>query len=240
MYTKKHLIESTEIDSRLNLRLADLFRIMQVVATEHAEKIDIGKKATIDKGFFWVITRYSVTIHKYPKYLETVNVSTYPQGKNKFIYPRNFIITSESGETLITASSTWLILDKATHRITLHLFDDKEVPEEHYENEEPNAAKVDVEDAKFIEERKVRYSDIDLNGHLNNTRYIEYIVDSLGEEFHKERIIKHITINFEKEVGAGDTVKLYRKTCDDIDLIQGKCNEKVIFNVLIKSEKSEK
>ena len=240
MYTKKHLIESTEVDSRLNLRLADFFRIMQDVATEHAEILDTGKRNTIDKGLFWVITRYAVTIHKYPKYLETVNVSTYPQGKNKFIYPRNFVVTSQSGEVLITASSTWLVLEKATHKINLHAFEGIDVPEEHYDGEEPNAVKVDANDGEFVEERKVRYSDIDLNNHLNNTRYIEYIVDSLGEDFHKDRVIKHITINYENELGAGDTVKLYRKTCDDIDFIQGRCNEKVIFNVLIKSEKLEK
>ena len=95
MYTKKHYVESTEIDARFNLRLADLFRIMQDVATEDAERLSIGKADTIDKGYFWIISRYAVTIYKYPKYLETINVSTYPQGKNKFIYPRNFIITSE-------------------------------------------------------------------------------------------------------------------------------------------------
>lgn len=238
MYTRKHLVESTEVDSRLNLRLADLFRIMQDVATEDAERLDIGKAQTIDKGFFWVITRYAVTIYKYPKYLETVNVTTYPQGKNKFIYPRNFIITSMSGETLIRASSTWLVLEKATRKIALHVFDGKDVLEEHLDNEEPNAIKVDIVDPTFIEERKVRYSDIDLNGHLNNTRYIEYIVDSLGDEFHKDNIINHITINYEKELKAGDMVKLYRKRNDDIELIQGKCDEKIVFNVLIKAKKA--
>ena len=238
MYTKKHYVESTEVDSRLNLKLADLFRIMQDVATEDAERLDIGKCATLDKGFYWVITRYSVTIHKYPKYLETVNVTTYPQGQNRFIYPRNFIITSQSGEVLITASSTWLILEKATHKIALHVFDGQDVLEEHLDGEEENAIKVEISDPTFIEERKVRYSDIDLNGHLNNTRYIEYIVDSLGDEFHQNKVIKHITINYDKEVKIGDVVKLYRKTIDDIDYIQGKADDKNIFNVLIKSEKA--
>lgn len=238
MYTKKHYVESSEIDSRFNLKLADLFRIMQDVATEDAERLTIGKADTIDKGYFWVITRYAVTIYKYPKYLETINVSTYPQGKNKFIYPRNYIITSQSGETLITASATWLLIEKATRKIALHVFDDKDVPEEHVEGEEPNAIKVEVVDPTFVEERKVRYSDIDLNGHLNNTRYIEYIVDSLGDEFHKNKVIKHITINYDRELRSGDVVKLYRKTSDNIDYIQGKADDKNIFNVLIKSEKA--
>lgn len=232
------LVESSDVDARLNLKLASLFRMMQDVATEHAEQLDIGKANTIDKGLYWVITRYSVTIKRYPRYLQTINVSTYPLGRNHFLFPRNFQVTSLDGEVLVTASSSWCILDKKTHKIALHALNDVKVPLENYEWEEPSPYKIDISDATLVEKRKVRYSDIDLNGHLNNTRYIEYIVDSLGDEFHQNNIITHIGINYDREIQSGQIVDIFLKNADGIDLIQGKVDDKTIFNCKINYKKA--
>ena len=62
MYAKKLLIGSNDVDQFLELKLSSFFKMMQDIATEHAEELDIGKKQTIDKGFYWVITRFSIDI----------------------------------------------------------------------------------------------------------------------------------------------------------------------------------
>ena len=236
MYQKKYYLGVSEVDSNLELKLSSFFIMMQEVATEHAEVLGIGKKNTIDKGLFWVVTRYSVDVIKAPKYLQTVVVKTYPGDDKKFIFPRYFQVESESGEILIRASSTWCVLKKEDHSISLNPFDGVSLPPEHMENEEPLPKKVLTQDNELIEERDVRYSDTDLNGHLNNVKYIEYIIDLHNSDFYKNNRIKHITINYEKEILAGNKVKLYQSK-NNPEYVCGMVDDKSSFHAEITYEK---
>ena len=60
-----------------------------------------------------------------------------------------------------------------------------------------------------METRKVRYSDIDLNGHLNNTKYIDYIIDLHDSDFYKKNSIVRFLINYEKELMDNDVLNLF-------------------------------
>ena len=67
-----------------------------------------------------------------------------------------------------------------------------------------------IDDAQeLVDVRKVRYTEIDLNGHLNNTQYIEYILDTHEPVFYKDHRISAINITYEKEIKSGHEVKLY-------------------------------
>ena len=236
MYQKKYYLGVTEVDENLELKLSSFFVMMQEVATEHAEMLGIGKQNTIDKGQFWVVIRYSVDIIKSPKYLETITVNTYPGDDKKFIFPRYFEVLSESGEILIRASSTWCVLNKSDHQIVFNPFGEKVLPVEHHENEEPLPKKVLSKDNELMERRMVRYSDTDLNGHLNNVKYIEYIIDMHNSKFYKENRISHITINYEKEILAGNEVLLYSSN-DNPEYICGIADDKVSFHAEIEYQK---
>ena len=64
------------------------------------------------------------------------------------------------------------------------------MPTEHLVGEQPLPGKCETGDYQLVETRKVRYSDIDLNGHLNNTKYIDYIVDIHDSDFYKKGLQK--------------------------------------------------
>ena len=211
MYEKKYYIGSNDVDQFLDLKLPSFFRMMQDIATEHAEVLDIGKANTLDKGLYWVITRIEIEIIKMPKYLQTVTLRTHPGDDLRFIFPRYFTCLDEKGEVLIKASSTWMVLNREKHNVCLNPFNGKKLPPEHYEGELPLPNKVVVDsDISLIENRKVRYSDIDLNGHLNNTKYIDYIIDLHDSDFYKKHQISHFLINYEKEMKDNNVLALYR------------------------------
>lgn len=209
MYSEKVFLTSNDVDDHYELKISALFRYLQQVSTNHAELIGLGKKDTVDKGMFWVITRMKVVIHKLPKMLETIIVSTHPGKTSIFMFPRFYEVHNEKGELLIQASASWVLLDLITHRVKMKPFaDDFEVPYEISENDIALPEKVVHTSLNFLEERKVRYSDIDLNGHLNNTKYIEYIIDVHDKKFYEQYRVKEITINYEKEINDGDIVTL--------------------------------
>lgn len=231
MYQKKCLIGSNDVDQFLELKLPSFFKMMQDVATEHAEVFNIGKANTIDKGMFWVITRIELEILVPPKYLQNVVLKTYPGDDMRFIFPRYFLLEDEKGHPLIKASSTWMVLNKQTHNICLNPFKDFKSPTEHLEGELHLPEKVKTNDCSLKESRKVRYSDIDLNGHLNNTKYIDYIIDLHDSEFYTKHRISHFLINYEKELKDNDVLSLYSDD-NNPEYIKGEV-EKTAFEVNI-------
>ena len=82
-----------------------------------------------------------------------------------------------------------------------------------------------VGDAKnLVEEKTIKYTEIDLNGHLNNTSYIEYILNTHDEAFYRSHRIKRININYDKEIRSGDKVSLYTNNSLP-EIIKGKVGD---------------
>ena len=232
MYKKEYYIGSNDVDRFLELKLSSFFKLMQDIATEHAEVLDIGKSQTIDKGLYWVITRIELDIIKMPKYLETVVLKTYPGDDLKFIFPRYFQLEDLKGHVLIRASSTWMVLNKENHRPSLNPFNGKRIPPEHYEGELNMPSKCISSDVSLVETRKVRYSDVDLNGHLNNTKYIDYILDVHDSEFYKKNRISHFVINYDKELMDNNLFNLYSNSSNP-EYIKGEIDGATAFEVNI-------
>lgn len=233
MYAKKFHIGTGDVDPFYDLSLAGLFRFMQDIATEHAEKIGVGKSNTMDKGMYWVITRYSVSIKRMPRYLDDIVVKTYPGRNMKFIFPRLFQIETVDGEVLIRASSTWMVLNKSDHKINMDPFHGFLLPSEHDDLEEGNPAKVIVNDVSHIIDRLVQYSDTDLNGHLNNTKYVDYVIDLHSHDFYSKKFIKHFTINYEREVKQGEIVSMFRSENNGVDIVNGRVGNNSCFSAEI-------
>lgn len=236
MYEKDYYIGSNDVDQFLELKLPSFFKMMQDIATEHAEKLGIGKAKTLDKGMYWVITRVELDIISLPKYLQTVRLETYPGDNMRFMFPRYFTLRDMDGNILIRASSIWMVLDKINHRVCLDPFHGEVFPCKHEEGELPLPKKAMDKECEEVERRKVRYSDIDLNGHLNNTKYIDYIVDTHDSAFYKENRIKHFLINYDKELRDNDVLTLL-SSHDNPECIKGIVDDKNALLVNIEYEK---
>ena len=70
------------------------------------------------------------------------------------------------------------------------------------------------ENAKLLAERKICYSDIDANGHTNNSRYAAFAVDALPPEYRGKQFTD-FRINFSKEAMIDETLQIFGDICDD-------------------------
>ena len=73
----------------------------------------------------------------------------------------------------------------------------------------------------FIENRQVRYSDVDTNRHLNNARYIEWVCDILGSERFKQHYIADLSVYFKKETAPNEVLSLEMKEDGDCFYVRG-------------------
>ena len=232
MYKEKVLITSIDVDNHLNLKVSSIFKFLQQVSTNHSEKIHIGKADTIAKGMAWVITRMKVEIYDYPKMNDEIVVTTHPGEVNRFLFPRFYEIYDRKGKLLVSASSIWVVIDMNTRRVLTKPFGDRKFPSESHKDDLPLPEKFLLTDLTKFEDRKVRYNDIDLNGHLNNIKYIEYILDTKDINFYNKYMIKSINVAYEKEVKEGEYVALF--TGGDKDFaVKGYVNEKTSFEAAL-------
>lgn len=209
MYQEKFFISSGDVDDHFDLKLSSIFQYFQIVSTNHSELLGLGKKETWDKGMCWVITRMKVVIYKMPKMLDTVVVKTHPGEIMSFLFPRFYQIYSLEGELLVAGSACWTLLNANTHKVIVKPVQSViAYPSEKHPDDINLPERVLGNDLSLVDTRKVRYSDIDLNGHVNNVKYIEYIVDTHDVHFYQKNRIDEIVINFEREITINDEVKL--------------------------------
>ena len=222
MYKEKIKITSVDVDSNLNLRVPSIFKFFQQVSSNHSEKLGVGKSNTIDKNMCWIITRFKVEIYDYPKLNDEIIVSTHPGETNKFLFPRHYQIYDHKGNLLVSGCAIWLVLNQETRRIVTKPFGDNEFKAEHSKDDISLPTAIDVNDKlEEYEKRKVRYNDTDLNGHLNNTKYIDYILDVRDRGFYNNHLLKEIIISYEKEIKENQVVTISRNSDELNQFVRG-------------------
>lgn len=212
LFAKKYRVDVRDIDFTGRMKLSSMFLYFQDIAGEHAENLGMGRAMMETNGALWVLARARVDIIRYPLWKEEITIETWPQEPNRLEFMRDFFIKDSKGEILVKAVSTWVIIDEKTRKIrkTESIF-----------HGYPPTIKERALDCKLgrlkpngkmdkVYTREVRYSDIDLNEHLNNAKYIDFIMDAFTIMEHKKYFVKSIEIDYSNEALPGDTISLYR------------------------------
>ena len=235
MFEKKFMVTSNDVDKNLEIRLSNLTRYMQQVATDHANLLNIGHKDLVKERQVWIIIRTLLKINRLPKMDEEFYVSTHPGKTKMFLYPRYFQVYDKDHNLLVNASSTWVIINYDTRKVVMHPLSDKTLPQEEFEGDIELPEKVLGDPNVLVETRKAQYSEVDMNGHINNTRYIDYVLDLHDSSFHEKYQIKSFLINFDKEIMEGEKVELFSNQSLS-EVVQGKVNGQSSFLAKVEYE----
>ncbi|NVO09287.1 MAG: hypothetical protein HXX16_04920 [Bacteroidales bacterium] len=191
-------VHSYDIDFNSRLNVFSLFNYFQEIAWEHAAILQFGLYDLSKKNLFWVLSRVRVEIVRLPKWAEKITLITYPRGIEGLFALRDYEIYDSKGSRIISGSSSWLILD-AKNRRPIRLND----PDLNFFINERRALSVNASKVAEIKQNLIRVdnlvvktSDIDLNHHVNNARYIEWAYNIFPLTFHKENMLKIVEVNF--------------------------------------------
>ena len=224
MYKEKVHITSADVDQNLELRLSNLFKYFQIVGSNHVETLGLGHQDLFEHNLLWVVIRMEVKILRTPKLEEVVTFTTHPGDNRSFVFPRFYEVYDSKGKLIITASSMWALIDKTTRHVVTKPEGIKTIKGETHKDDIPLPEKVVGYALNEIVKRNVVYSDIDLNGHLNNTKYIEFMLDIHEPDFYKTHRISEVNVNYDKEIKYGDVVTLY-SNLEEKEVIKGKVGE---------------
>ena len=212
LYKKDYKVNLNHVDFKGNMKLSSLFTYFQDIADLHSENLKMGRKVLYEQyGVIWVLVRMRVDIIKYPKWKDIITVETWPQEPGRIGFDRDFLIKDSEGNILVKSVSTWVVIDIESRKLrkTKSVFTGyPPVIEERAIDCKLGNLKAKGE-LEMAYKRTVRYSDIDVNGHLNNAKYLDFIMDSFTLEEHKGFDVKSIEMSYSNEALPGDTINIY-------------------------------
>ncbi|MDR1099499.1 MAG: acyl-ACP thioesterase [Treponema sp.] len=199
-----------DIDRSDRLTLAATFDYFQEAAISHAENLGVGRESMAQTGQIWILSRMSVLMERRPKFRETVTVRSWPRGWEKLFALRDYDIRDASDTPVVRGRSCWLIIDREKRRPLRPQAVMENLPRnDGLDALSSGAAALEGRDnlLKAVE-RKALYSDVDYNGHVNNTRYIQWIQDAIQPELLENAGKMRLDINYLNEIRPGETTEI--------------------------------
>jgi acyl-ACP thioesterase len=232
---------SSESDSNKNLKVFSFLTKTQEIANNHANTLGFGYDKLIQSHSAWVLSRLKGKFINTPKWQDRYTLSTWHKGMSGLFSIRDFVATPENQPDTpsILCTSSWLIMDLNTRRLLRaeHVLGDDIFTTAHHEDaiEEPCGKLIFPKDMEKVSSRNVVLSDIDMNHHTNNAKYIEWAFDVIPTEYTLHREVDEFQINFNKESKIGETIDFYSAQKDENTfMIEGKRDNESIFQTLIK------
>lgn len=208
-YTEPHRVVYYEADDTGHLTLAMLINLFVLVSDDQSQELGLPADVVQSFGVGWVVTQYHVQVTRLPQTGETVTVKTRATAYNRYFAYREYWLLDEQGETLAYGEAIWVTMSYATRKIAT-------IPSEimaPYESEEttrlprlPRPKRMETTQPMTIKPYRVRYFDIDNNGHVNNAHYFDWLLDSLPATFLRTHHPVDVQIRFENEVQYGHQV----------------------------------
>lgn len=218
----KYKIEPSRVDFTGRMSLSSMFDTILGAAGEDAHTRGFGVDALAENNYGWVLSRICFELDAIPKEYDTFTLYTWISDYNRLASTRNFELADAEGTQFGRAVSQWCMIDFATRMPA----DMNAMAKAHEGNmvdapspcERPR--RLAAVAGEPIAQRRVAYSDIDFNRHMNTMRYIDFIFDSMPIEVPESLNAVRMDINFIKEARYGDELSLYAEERDNLRLYE--------------------
>ena len=221
-----------------SLKPAAFMDLAQEIAYWAAQELGFGYDSLHIHHTAWVLSRMHLNFGNYPHWRDNVSLFTWHKGANGLFYVRDFELKDADGTTLVSATSSWVVINEQTRRMVRPEELGSQLDLEYKVDDaiaEPAPKIIPPRDVEMQDagSHTVVCSDLDLVGHTNNARYVVWAMDCLPLEV-AEQPMKDLYINFNKETKAGETVQLLRCRDESAWFVEGRVDGKPCF--LVKME----
>ncbi len=206
LWTEQLRIRSYDVDFTRRATLTSLYRFFLDAAWNHAEALGIGFSHLQSQNKFWVLSRLLLEVETYPLWGGLITLRTWPRRVKTVFAMRDFELLEGEGNRIAAGSSAWLVLDLASkrpqrlHKLAAampHLTDAAAL------DRDPEKLG-DVEGWEDVFSAAVRYTDIDVNRHVNASQYISRILDAYPAGFLGQHAVRGLEVNYLGETREGD------------------------------------
>ncbi len=205
-----------EANDSKQLSLYDLLKLTSDAAVEDYNQRGLGRDFLTENNFAVLVSRLSFRFHRMPRENEHILLRTWEEKPEALQLVRAYEIESmdekSSGEKLVSGFSSWIVVNPETRRIVpTKMFNVREPSVLSEEHDCLKYGKIQIpESMELMDERVIKFSDIDGNGHTNNARYGAFVADALPHEL-RHTMIKDFRLNYAKEAKLGQKMQIFGK-----------------------------
>jgi len=216
-WTETVRIRASDVTPNGTASVLALATYFQEAAGRHAAALGVSMQDLLAEGRAWVLARFRLEVDRLPRWEEEIVLETWPSGLDGLVATREVVFRDEAGASVARGTSAWLVIDTERRRpvrppATLY---DVEIPDRPV----PLAdGEVDPEGPSRTDRTRtftVRYHDLDLNRHVNNVRYLEWVLETLPADVLDARRCAGCALTFEAETTLGDPVRATAELRDE-------------------------
>jgi acyl-ACP thioesterase len=207
IHVDNYEITSYHVDFKQRLTPVSLLCFLQESAWKHAQSRGFGWHDLALKQEFWILAKLHLIIHRMPEWRETIRLETWGKQPELLTAFRDFELFDGNKTSVITATSSWHILDMQNHKpVSMESFLGKFPidPNRHAIEQKPEKIRLSDNHSTAGKLFTVKPSDIDMNQHVNNTRYVQWAMDRIPFEFQQTHVLREISVNFISESRIGE------------------------------------
>lgn len=209
IYRETFKLYGNDCDCFGRVKPSALLGILQEVAGAQCVELDMSWEQMAARNLFWAITRQSLQITRLPRAYETITIETWPVPASRVAYPRSTVGYDEKGNELFRCMALWVLMDLKNRSMILPGKSGIDVPGHVRGLELPAPKSLTPRALSAAQERIVRFNQLDRNGHMNNTRYLDWVMDLLPGSFHREHCIRDFTVCYLSEAREGERLRLH-------------------------------
>ena len=234
IYTQAFTLDHIHTDRFGRAKPSALLYFVQEAAGNHCTALAVDGAALAHKHLFWAVTRNRVQITRLPRLGETITVETWPMPTTKVAYPRSVVAYDEKGCELFRSISLWVLMDSRTRGMILPGMSGVTVAGTLTGTELTAPRAIASRPMNLQKTETVGFTLLDQNGHMNNTRYLDWVMDLLPSQFHKDHPVAEFTVCYLNEAREGDRITLSHELSDGPVLtVDASCGESRVFSTQI-------
>jgi len=205
-------IEAQDIDFRRRVSLRSLTNMVLIAAGKNADENGFGLLELQTEHYTWVLSRLVIDMERMPTEKDSLSIETWIEHIGTAFTTRNFRLRDAAGTVIGYAKSTWAVIDMRTRRsVRLESIPSMQqfVVDESVPVDEPD--RIAAVEGEIANNFVVKYSDIDVNSHVNSLNYVQWLSDCFSLDFYREHYIRRFEINFLKEITWDDSGEVHRQ-----------------------------
>ena len=195
---------------------AAFLQAMQEAAANHAAALGFGLEQMQARDMVWILSRVLIYFRDYPRMGESVRLRTWPRGvQQKLFFTRDFILTAGDGRRLAEATTGWLLVQPERRKILPPSAMGGALPPNSEQAVDELLEKIPI--PAGLEPRgafSAGYSAVDVMGHANSARYVEWLSDCFPFEDYRARRLARLQINYSSEVKPGEECQIAAAALD--------------------------
>ncbi len=208
IFKKEYEITDAAVDCFGYLKPSMLLFFCQDVAGHHCHILGADYDTLAQKNLIWAIIRQKVQITRLPRSGETIRIETWPMPTTRTCYPRSTVAYDFEGKELFRSVGLWVLMDATSRAMILPGKSGVTVQGLLTGTELTTPGSLAPHELEQRASRRVCYTDLDRNGHMNTTKYLEWISDLLPSSFHQENKPLEFTVCYHAEAREGQQLHM--------------------------------